>query len=145
MAIGEPLPSVAMLVAAMPLPKRLVLAGITPLAGRQGIVAGDSQAHAAGKPLEDVDHEQEDLEQENEQHRPRDVKRAALQPEGEPLDPEHEDASQLVHPGPHNLVVPIEEIVQAALTTDYWPPVHGAQRRVGRHSEVRPDVKPGET
>jgi hypothetical protein len=33
-AIGEPLPSVAMLMAAVPLPQGLVLTGIAPLAGR---------------------------------------------------------------------------------------------------------------
>lgn len=47
-----------------------------------------------------VDHRQERLKQGDEQYRPDDVERAVFQPEGEPLDPEHEDAKQLVHPGP---------------------------------------------
>jgi hypothetical protein len=98
--------------AAVPFPQRLVLAGTASLAGRQWIVAGYPQEHAAGVPLEDVDHKQERLKQGDKQHRPGDVERAVLQPEGEPLDPEHEDAKQFVHPGPHNLAVRIASIVQ---------------------------------
>ena len=77
-AIGEPLPSVAMLMAAVPLPQGLVLTRIAPLAGRYRVVACDAQEHAAGVPLEDVDDGQEDLEQNDEEHRPGDVEQAAL-------------------------------------------------------------------
>jgi hypothetical protein len=108
MAISAPQPTVAMLVAAVPFPQGLVLAGAASLAGRHWVVASDPQEHAAGVPLEDVDHRQERLKQGDEQHRPGDVERTALQPDGEPLDSEHEDAKQFVHPGPHNLAVRIE-------------------------------------
>jgi hypothetical protein len=112
MAISAPLPRVAMVVAAVPFPQRLVLTRAASLAGRHRVVAGYPQEHAAGVPLEDMDHRQERLKQGDEQHRPGNVERAALQPEGEPLDPEHEDAKQFVRPGPHNLAVRIAWIVQ---------------------------------
>ena len=108
MAISAPQPTVAMLVAAVPFPECLVLAGAASLAGRHWVVAGYPQEHAAGVPLEDVDHRQERLKQGDEQYRPGDVERAALEPDSEPLDPEHKDAKQFVHPGPHNLAVTIE-------------------------------------
>jgi hypothetical protein len=59
-----------------------------------------------------MDDEQEHLEHEDEQHRPGSLERAALKPEGEPLQAEHDDSECVVHPGPHNLFVPIERIVQ---------------------------------
>ena len=54
------------------------------------------------------------------------MKWAALEPEGEPLDPEHEDAQHLVHPGPHNLVVLFDRIVQDG--ANEWLLAAGPQR-----------------
>ena len=101
-----------MVVAAVPFSQRPVLARAAALAGHPWVVAGNAQQHAAGIPLEDVDHRQECLKQGDEQHRPGNVEGAALQPEGEPLDPEHEDAKDFVRPDPHNLAVRIAPIVQ---------------------------------
>jgi hypothetical protein len=61
MAISAPPPTAAMFVAAVPFSKRLVLARAASLAGRYWVVAGYAQEHAAGVPLEDVDHRQERL------------------------------------------------------------------------------------
>lgn len=109
MRVGAPLPSSSVLVTAMPLSYRPVLARTASLGGRHRVVTGDAEEHPPGEPLEDVNDEQEHLKNQDEQHRPCDLERAALKPEGEPLQAEHDDPEGIVHPGPHNLGCPDRE------------------------------------
>jgi len=61
-----------------------------------------------------VNHKKEDLEDEDEEQRPGDVKWAVLKPEGEPLQAEDHDAEQFVQLAPHSPLDLFAGIVQEA-------------------------------
>ena len=120
MAISAPQPTAAMLVAAVPIPQRLVLARAAALTGRHWVVEGYAQEHAAGIPLEDVDHSQERLKQGDEQHWPGDVEGLRSSQRANHSTPSTKMRSSSSIQGPHNLAVRIEWTYRTSLTTDYW-------------------------
>jgi len=64
--------------------------------------------------LEPVHHKEKELEDEDEEQGPGDVKRAGFKPEGEPLQAEDHDAEQFVQVNPHDPLDPFAGIVKQA-------------------------------